>query len=158
MNHAALAVRTERRFMERFWMCPMSGCWIWMGYCDKDGYGSISIKHRPLQSHRFSWILFKGNIPDGMSVLHRCDVPACVNPAHLFLGTIADNMRDRDRKSRQARGERINNSKLTASEVLKIREDWRSAKVVAADYGIGKSEVQYIRARAVWRWLPERDQ
>lgn len=73
------------------------GCWLWKGARQPNGYGRFSAysKARKTQmAHRWAWILANGPIPDGMRVLHRCDNPPCVNPAHLFLGTDSDNMRD----------------------------------------------------------------
>jgi len=75
-------------------------CWDWLAGKDKDGYGKIKINGKDLQAHRASWDFHNGLIPEGMSVLHHCDNPSCVNPSHLFLGTTLDNMRDRDTKGR----------------------------------------------------------
>lgn len=82
---------------------PMSGCWLWMGCARPSGYGwfSRSLPSKREAAHRSSWLLYKGDIPNGMDVLHKCDMPMCVNPAHLFLGTQVDNNLDRDRKGRQ---------------------------------------------------------
>lgn len=89
---------------ERFWSkVEKSGaCWIWTGFVDPKGYGAISTQrgHRPLQTHRLSWEMANGKIPDGAMVLHRCDNPRCVNPDHLFLGTAADNTHDMMNKDR----------------------------------------------------------
>lgn len=72
------------------------GCWIWMRGATGDGYGSF----RGMRAHRYSWQMQYGEIPPDMDVLHRCDVPLCVNPDHLFLGTHTDNMRDKIAKGR----------------------------------------------------------
>ena len=82
---------------------PMTGCHLWIGGADPDGYGVISRQGRrgkQERAHRVAYELFVGPIPDGICVLHRCDTPACVNPEHLFLGTNLDNVRDRDAKGR----------------------------------------------------------
>ena len=95
----SLRERFERKFMPE----PISGCWIWTGSLNKrhNGYGQIRIGDgKPLLAHRASYELHIGTIPDGMCVLHKCDVPCCVNPNHLFLGTHADNMRDCHSKGR----------------------------------------------------------
>lgn len=76
-------------------------CWIWMGYIGAAGYGTIVIAGRSVRAHRLSHEVFKGPIASGMSVCHSCDVRACVNPDHLWLGTATDNMRDRDAKGRR---------------------------------------------------------
>lgn len=81
------------------------GCWLWNGQIGKRGYGMIGVPKRygpRIQyAHRVSWRLHRGEIPDGLSVLHRCDNPKCVNPDHLFLGTAGDNIRDCVAKGRQ---------------------------------------------------------
>lgn len=73
-----------------------SGCWLWQKQKDKDGYGQFRkhAKDRWHKSHREMWLAIKGPIPDGFGVLHTCDVPSCINPAHLYLGTQKDNVRD----------------------------------------------------------------
>ena len=77
-----------------------SGCWLWLGPRDGDGYGRFWINGRKTSAHRLAWTLAHGEIADGLHVLHRCDRPACVNPDHLALGTHWQNMADRDAKGR----------------------------------------------------------
>lgn len=100
-----------------------NGCWLWIGLKDKDGYGLISIKRRHKRTHRYSWELHNGPIPTGILVLHHCDIPACVNPSHLFLGTHQDNVKDRVSKDRTAHtcGTKNGNSKLTYEDICLIR-------------------------------------
>ncbi len=96
----------EDRFNEKWTPEPFSGCWLWTAGVMVGGYGQIFI--RSLDdgrkkfdgAHRVSWRLFKGEIPEGMFVCHRCDTQSCVNPDHLFLGTAADNTRDSIQKGR----------------------------------------------------------
>lgn len=92
----------------RFWerVQKSSGCWLWSGFRDRAGYGRFKGPGNIQHAHRTSWVFERGPIPKGLFVCHHCDNPPCVNPEHLFLGTSADNTRDRDRKGRQARGER----------------------------------------------------
>lgn len=73
---------------------PTTPCRIWEGARDKDGYGTRKVKGRKAYAHRVAWEQANGPIPDGLSVLHRCDIPWCDNPDHLYLGTHQDNMRD----------------------------------------------------------------
>jgi len=84
----------EERFHASYTAVPESGCWLWMGCCDKYGYGQISVKRKAKAAHRVSWELHNGPIPKRLLVCHKCDVQSCVNPEHLFLGTQKDNIRD----------------------------------------------------------------
>lgn len=77
-----------------------TGCWLWAAGKTGQGYGAFAIDGRNRPAHRVSFELFKGKIPEGIFVCHKCDIPACVNPDHLFLGTHQDNMDDRSKKGR----------------------------------------------------------
>ena len=91
------------RFKKNYIPEPNSGCWIWIGATAHKGYGTIrsDIKpFKPMGAHRASWILHNGPIGDGLHVLHKCDIAACVNPKHLFLGTHKENMKDMILKNR----------------------------------------------------------
>lgn len=89
--------------MQRFWnkVEKTDGCWLWTASTFTDGYGKFKFDGKNRRAHRMSWIMENGEIPDGMVVLHSCDTPLCVNPAHLSLGTPKDNTQDMIKKNRQ---------------------------------------------------------
>lgn len=99
-----------------------SGCWIWTGYVDRTGYGKMVVNRKPKLTHRLAYKEFIGPIPERLLVCHSCDVKACFNPNHLFVGTAADNMRDCVQKGRIAAGEKNGQSVLTESDVRRIRQ------------------------------------
>ncbi len=85
---------------------PNSGCHLYIGAWDGRGYGAVRHQGRQLKAHRYAWELAHGPIAAGLWVLHKCDTPCCVNPDHLYLGTILDNGRDMGKRSRGRRSER----------------------------------------------------
>jgi len=140
------------RLCKRLQVIP-NGCWEWQGYCISDGYGQITVDGAPKRVHRVMFEEMVGPIPEGMCVLHSCDNPPCANPAHLWLGTHADNMADRDAKGRQgaARGEKNGRSKLTWEQVEAIRMDTRLQYVIASDYGVSYQLISKIKAKKYWK-------
>lgn len=130
-------------------------CWVWTG-CRTGGYGRLNRggKRCKLEiAHRVSWEIHFGSVPVGACVLHRCDNPPCVNPAHLFLGTNPENTADKVTKGRQAAGESHGMATLTVSDVAEIRA-LRSAGVsgpiVAARFGISNAHVHRIATGQCW--------
>ncbi len=97
-----LSLRLNGHLPER----PEHGCWIFRGAITKEGYGRLWVNKIRWFAHRFSWTIANGPIHEGKWVLHRCNVPACVRPDHLFLGDHRDNMADMARKGRAAKGDR----------------------------------------------------
>lgn len=169
-----LRVVTEQRrdSYERFWKKVICGepdeCWPWMGNHLPRGYGLVSINRRRLLAHRAAWEGAFGSIPEGLQVLHSCDNPPCVNPAHLFLGTQADNIRDAQSKgrlvgniTRHLRGEKAGGAKLTESQVLEIRRRYGGqrgeAPRLALEFGVSSSTVKAICSGRTWSHLPLAD-
>jgi hypothetical protein len=125
-----------------------TGCIEFTGTTPGPGYGMMKVDGRPKGAHRVAWELANGPVPPGKQILHRCDNPPCVNPNHLFVGTHADNMRDKVSKGRQrgaARGEANHNAKISDVDVDAIRASSVLQKDVAAEYGISQSMVSRIR-------------
>lgn len=157
--------KQRRRFMEKVIPEPMSGCWLWVAGANARGYGSVNCGGASHLAHRLSWRMHRGEIPDGLSVCHRCDNPSCVNPDHLFLGTHAENMADRNRKGRVASGprsgawkstwkrcagERHPKAKLTEDAVREIRASTDPERALAARYGVSKATISNVRLNKGW--------
>ena len=140
---------------------PNTGCWLWAGNVNRKGYGSVSIRRSTNDAaHRVSWRLHRGEIPFTFWVLHKCDVPSCVNPDHLFLGTCADNLQDMARKGRQVfqrhpekapRGRRNGNAKLDELQVMAIRASTETCVALAARHGVSRSLISAVRTRIIWK-------
>lgn len=126
------------RFTAKYEACPMSGCWLWTDCLNRQGYGRIFIMGRgSVTAHRLSYELHRGPVPSGLYVCHRCDTRTCVNPAHLFLGTHADNMRDMAEKGR---GNKSPNAELIAE--IAAREaagEWVNRRAEAERIGVHTS-------------------
>ena len=143
------------RFDEKVVVTP--GCWLWVGSIDTSGYGQLWNAGGTRIAHKLSYEFYKGEVLNGLQVLHTCDIPCCVNPDHLFLGTLQDNMRDRDAKGRgkipDNRGERCGTSKLTEVQVLAIRVDTRPQPQIAKEYRVSKSTISHIKNNKRWKHL-----
>ena len=148
----------EQKFEELTIPVTESGCVLWLGYTNKKGYGQLQIGGRKFYAHRVAYEMKHGKIPDGMCACHKCDVSSCVNPDHIFLGSLQDNANDMYRKGRQNRdksvyyrGEQITKSKITEKDVINIRNDERTLKEIAKDYGMHFSAIWFIKTRRNWK-------
>jgi hypothetical protein len=154
-------------------------CWLWPKSRTKAGYGQLVICHQGevsvLYAHRISHEIFNGPIPEGHQVCHRCDDPACFNPAHLFSGTQKDNIDDMFSKGRQAdrslsaprgdkhpsrtqrhrlrRGADHYASKLTEDDVRYIRQCTHTGVALAEKYGVSTAAISAIRKRQTWKHI-----
>lgn len=170
--------------MQRFWkkvrQAGPDECWEWMRARTARGYGQIGVNGRVCYAHRLSYELTYGSIPDGLQVLHRCDNPPCVNPAHLFLGTQKINMQDCSNKNRlgaqqhpelmprgdrngmrtrpetRSRGENNGQSRLTEQGVRDIRQQHAqgaSQRALARQYQVDKSTIADVVNRKTWQHI-----
>ena len=160
--HKGLRERFEANIMP----IPECGCWIWMGaYSGKPpyDYGKFGLDGESLWAHRVSWMVYKGVIPSGLNICHKCDTSLCVNPEHLFLGTQRDNIRDAITKKRMnphcnkvgagERGENHHCAKLTDKEILEIRISNKSQRVLAGQYNIDQSIISKIKHFKIWKHI-----
>jgi hypothetical protein len=129
----------------------MSDCIMWIWGHDSSGYGALRFNGKPERAHRAMWIQENGPIPEGLLVRHKCDNRLCTNIEHLELGTIQDNVRDREERGRGSKGESRPSHKLIEDQVRSIRVDERSAKEIAEDYGISTKTVWQIKGRKRWK-------
>jgi hypothetical protein len=140
----------------------MSDCILWTRAINKaTGYGAVRLNGRTRSAHRVAWEEANGRlVPPRMEIMHTCDVRACVNPEHLLLGTHAENMRDMAVKGRasratRVRGEEVNTAKLTADEVLVIRDRYAkggvSQQALGDEYGVSQFNIGCIVRRETWR-------
>ena len=158
LETAKTITKTIARFEEKYTPEPNSGCWLWIGGPkDKKGcsrYGAFWLDGRIYGAHQIAWVLFRGEIPDRMCVLHRCDVTFCVNPDHLFIGSQADNVADCKRKRRHTYGEGQWQAKLTDVNIQHIRRltaEGRTQASIARRFDVGKSTIRDVTKGRTWR-------
>lgn len=147
----------------KFAVDPVTGCWNWTGYIDKDGYGRFRTGGKGLGAHRISYEAHVGPIPPGMLICHRCNNRACVNPDHLYAGTGKDNTRDSmDAGTARCltappppqRGELNRTAKLTAPIVVEIRQRLAAGERqpdLASRYGVDRATINHIACGRTWK-------
>lgn len=153
-----------RRGEETLWRRVIVGepdeCWEWQGHRIKTGYGRLRFQGRRVLAHRLAdFIARHTEIPEGIEIIHTCDNPPCVNPRHLQRATHKENMEDRDRKLRGAKGESNGRAKLTEHEVreiIRLRQDDVRVAEIAARFGISQRHVYALSNGAWWKHLTGR--
>ena len=145
-------------------------CWIWTAAKDRGGYGQFFLNKTMVKPHRYSWEYFRRKIPDGLCVCHKCDNPPCVNPDHLFLGTMKDDIQDAIKKGRfhqnnqgfkkghdLNKGEKHYNAKLTKEQVKDIRRKyvpWKyTQEKLAKEYNVSQSRISEILSNKYWKFV-----
>ena len=149
----------------RMYEVDASGCWLWKGYRLKvtrngrGGYGTFAMVWREkIPAHLAAWLLFRGPIPDGMVVRHRCDVRACVNPDHLELGTYKDNTADMYERGRACAGDAMRSAKgfisLTEDQVRRIRARYAAGGVsqtaLGEEFGVSQATISRLLRRKTY--------
>lgn len=143
LDYSILLERFETKYIPE----PNSGCWLWTGAINSQRRGSFGIPklRKTISAHRLSYLLFKGSIPNGLQIRHNCDVPICVNPDHLLLGTQRDNMADRKQRGRTPMGWLHPKTKLSLEQIAAIIVDPRLQQEIADEYGIHNSYVSQLK-------------
>ncbi len=152
----------DEKTLARFWSKVDKSrganlCWLWTAKLSPIGYGQLTIGSRTdgsktcVGAHRFAWMLKHGPIPSGLFVCHHCDNRACCNPAHFFLGTQADNIRDAAAKGRMPHGANHHQSKLTDDIVREIRSATGSQRAIAVRFGVCKTTIGRIKRGEIWK-------
>ena len=149
---------TVQYFWERSELDVETGCWVWMMAKNWNGYGAMRFGGKNIGPHRAAYICDNGleQLSPSIDVCHRCDNRLCVNPAHLFAGSRADNIADCIAKGRFSyapvlSGDASPSSKLTADQVIAILADDRSGRAIARAYGVDKGTIYAIRKRTSWK-------
>jgi hypothetical protein len=153
---AEIKASLKRRLEEMSMPVPESGCVLFTGYVDALGYGIIAeTKRKRVKAHRAAYSVFVCDIPDGMDVLHRCDVRSCINPAHLWLGTHAENMADMVAKGRSPsmKGSAHPMAVLSEQDVIHIRTSDEGCTSLARRLGVSATNIKDIRNRRIWRHI-----
>lgn len=146
-----------RRFFSKVDIRGENECWIWLGFIQVNGYGQVSYKGKPSKTHRISWLVHNGEIPEGMHVLHRCDNKKCINPKCLWLGTQQENVEDMLNKNRGyvPKGDKHGRSKLVLKEVIEIKEKYNTGKYtynnLSKEYNVSAVQIFRIVKNEQWK-------
>jgi hypothetical protein len=142
-----------KRFEAKYIPKPNSGCFLWLGAIGHKGTARFGLARKNRTACQIAYEIEYGPRGQGLCVRHKCDNPACVNPAHLELGTIADNNSDKMKRGRFKEGEATKASKLTAADVIEIRKRPTSQRKLAKQYGVTRRHILDIQKERYWKCL-----
>lgn len=165
MMYRGLLINTTtiQRFHRRMIKRKPDECWGWIGSHSDTGYGNMMCcRGKCINAHKLSWVIHIGEVPKGKCVLHKCDNRGCVNPKHLFLGTIADNNRDCLEKGRHLgpRGTQVFSAKLDERKVVEILSLYDNVEykygminALARQFRVNRITISHIIHRRMWKWV-----
>lgn len=169
-SHIDFLIKEAGKEVERFWAkvdkksAPIKNkrlgrCWLWIGAKDRNGYGVVRIGGKNYSAHRLSWEWANNQkIPDGMVLIHLCDEPSCVKPSHLTIGTQINNIEDRVKKNRSARGQQNGKARLTEKDVKlikKLRGRGMTESSIAELLEVSRSAVANVLHHRSWGWVSD---
>lgn len=154
-HHGRQRTGIAARFWAKVDIQGPDACWRWLGARKRTGYGNVGGPGgHTMLAHRVAWELTHGPIPVGAFVCHRCDNPPCCNPAHLFIGSPADNMADKAKKGRSPHGEQHSGARLTESDIRAIRAAWAeggmSQSAIARRFSTSQTTVSLVVRGRLW--------
>lgn len=147
--------------IKKYTVVDDNNCWIWQGSKHRQGYGNLNYKRIPSLAHRVSWMVHKGDIPEGVKVCHKCDITSCVNPDHLFLGTQKENVSDAIQKGKYSnrligkRRNKLNHEQV--QEIKKLHCDGINRKDLEIKFSVSKTCIAKILTNRSWNvnWTQE---
>ena len=144
----------QDRILQNIKVDPISKCWVWQKFRDKDGYGkTYDIEHHVQRAHQLAYIAFIDDYDRNLLICHKCNNPSCANPEHLYVGTHKNNAYDKVSNNTHPAGILNPNNKLTEKEVLEIRDlcKFLTLKEISKLYNIWPTAVHKIKHRVTWR-------
>lgn len=150
-------MNARQRFLEKVAAPNSAGCTLWTGNLSRTGYGFFWLDGRNVHAHRAAQFLFVGEIPDGERVLHKCDVPACVNLKHLFLGSSQDNTDDMRAKGRMSKGQDAPLAKLSELDAIEVLRRYAAGETqvsLAAAFDVSSGTISSLVRGVSWKHLP----